>query len=368
MEENKKKHPGLWHNISTLRSFIRESLFVEMRKYAFLAPPDALNKFENDIIGKTLIFFDTETTGFKPSKYKGGSGQIIEIAAVAIPIDSLDTVPDFNSAGTFHFKIGLNPRNVDRFELAKLDREVSGEREKGYEPDPLPDILKMTGFFENVPVVIRNNECDVLSEFSQFISSYPNAILVAHNAAFDMKFVNTRLAACKQSALQNETFDTLKFFDFYLRPTADGVKKLIGTETNNPLLNQVKVSLKLGDVTKLFNLPMGKAHMALEDVKMTVRALYRAYKFLKVFYDNFSALIENAPDDQKAELQNLYDSILKGSYEARTNYLGDRDLRSTNPKVVASAEKKAQKSMAAKRKKRKQFRAKTSSGRGSQLF
>jgi hypothetical protein len=183
-----------------------------------------------------------------------------------------------------------------------------------------------------------------------------------------MKFVNTRLAACKQSALQNETFDTLKFFDFYLRPTADGVKKLIGTETNNPLLNQVKVSLKLGDVTKLFNLPMGKAHMALEDVKMTVRALYRAYKFLKVFYDNFSALIENAPDDQKAELQNLYDSILKGSYEARTNYLGDRDLRSTNPKVVASAEKKAQKSMAAKRKKRKQFRAKTSSGRGSQLF
>ncbi len=116
------------------------------------------------------IVFDTETTGFDPVK----GDRITEIGCVEV----IDYIP---TGRVFHSYI--NPQ-----------REVPEE------------VTKITGlttsFLSDKPLF-----CQIAEQFMEFIQ---DSKLIAHNASFDQKFINSELQISAFKALEKERFkDTL---------------------------------------------------------------------------------------------------------------------------------------------------------------
>lgn len=121
-------------------------------------------------MNKKLIFFDTETTGLSPDK----GDRIVEIGAIqmenGIILDE-----------TFHKYIHPD-RNIP-MESTKI-HGITNDKVK------------------NAP-----RFAEIVKDFLQFIEG---ATLVAHNANFDIKFINHELKLLGLSSLTNEVEDTLK--------------------------------------------------------------------------------------------------------------------------------------------------------------
>jgi DNA polymerase-3 subunit epsilon len=116
------------------------------------------------------IIFDTETTGLDP--YQGD--RLVEIGCVEL-------VNGFPSGKTFHAY--LNPER-DMPDQAFAVHGLSGE------------------FLKDKPLF-----ADVCEEFLVFVGDAP---LVAHNAMFDLGFINAELERCKKALVQRDRLvDTL---------------------------------------------------------------------------------------------------------------------------------------------------------------
>jgi DNA polymerase-3 subunit epsilon len=115
------------------------------------------------------ILFDTESTGFDP---KNGD-RLVEIAAIEIR--------------------GLMPTGRVWHEYINPDRDV-----------PL-EAFKVHGLDRNF---LRDKKRfpQVVDSFLEFIG---DAQLVAHNASFDMNFVNAELVRMKRAPLKNRSVDTV---------------------------------------------------------------------------------------------------------------------------------------------------------------
>ena len=116
------------------------------------------------------IVFDTETTGLDPI----GGDRVIEIAAIEIINDKL-------TDNSFH--VYINPeRDIpdSAFRVHGISRE----------------------FLLDKPIF-----CQVIDKFIEFIGEDP---IIAHNAEFDLKFINEELRRAGRSSLEkNVVIDTL---------------------------------------------------------------------------------------------------------------------------------------------------------------
>jgi DNA polymerase-3 subunit epsilon len=118
------------------------------------------------------IVFDTETTGIAPE----GGDRLVEIGCVEI----IDLVP---TGKTFHAYV--NP-----------ERDV---------PEEVVRVHGLTGHFLSAHKPFRHP--DVHEGFLDFIEDAP---LIAHNAAFDRRFINAELARLERTLLPEDRFiDTL---------------------------------------------------------------------------------------------------------------------------------------------------------------
>lgn len=117
------------------------------------------------------ILFDTETTGFYP--YQGD--EIISIAAVVV------------QDGKVH------------------EDQVFDELVNPYRSIP-PAVQELTGITDDM-VADQRGICCVLSDFLDFIG---DSVLVAHNAEFDLAFLNIKLNWYTQTEIYNPVIDTYK--------------------------------------------------------------------------------------------------------------------------------------------------------------
>ncbi len=117
------------------------------------------------------ILFDTETTGFYP--YQGD--EIISIAAVVVENGQIREDLIFNEL--------VNP----------------------YRGIP-PAIQELTGITAEM-VSDKRHVCAVLNDFLDFIG---DSVLVAHNAEFDLAFINIKLNWYTQTEIYNQVIDTYK--------------------------------------------------------------------------------------------------------------------------------------------------------------
>lgn len=118
------------------------------------------------------IVFDTETTGFDPEK----GDKVVEIGAIRI----YDKMRSEDPRDTFH--VLVNPERDIPEEVVKV-HGITNEKVK------------------DAPVF-----ADVADDFLAFIGDAP---LVAHNASFDMKFLNAELEQMGRETLSNKVVDTL---------------------------------------------------------------------------------------------------------------------------------------------------------------
>lgn len=117
------------------------------------------------------ILFDTETTGFYP--YQGD--EIISIAAVVVENGKICEDQFFNEL--------VNP----------------------YRSIP-PAVSKLTGITDEMVAGARGI-CCVLNDFLDFIG---DSVIVAHNAEFDLAFINIKLSWYTQTEVYNPVIDTYK--------------------------------------------------------------------------------------------------------------------------------------------------------------
>lgn len=119
--------------------------------------------------GVTFIAFDTETTGLNSN-----SDRIIEIGAVK-----------FDKTGILDkFETLVNPQKAIPAECSEINH-ITNE------------------MIKDAPLTQK-----ALKDFSDFIK---DGILIAHNATFDLNFLNEELERAKLPLIKNKALDTLNF-------------------------------------------------------------------------------------------------------------------------------------------------------------
>ena len=215
---------------------------------------DLLDGYANN----TWIFFDTETTGMHP-----GSAQLTEIGAIAV--DPNAWLSDASVLGQFNEKISLDPDTLKAISQ-QHDRpeEVGGKS--------IQDLLSMTRYGESDREY--GNEQGILDKFYEFVEGFPEPLLVAQNASFDLKFLNVRSSG---KLPRYPVLDTMQLMKYYLVPL---LKTQVSAEDGDPeaqaLLDKLYVkkgnwgyhSTSMGVVSDAYGISIDDWHNALADVKM----------------------------------------------------------------------------------------------------
>lgn len=226
-----------------------------------------LLKWFTDHSNHTFVFFDTETTGLK----REGGNQLTQVGAIAAY---------------------FNPETLRFVETAKFNKhvrlgsEIQGQldAEKDLEiPDDPKELGKMLGTSKRA--ILKYNhydieksaeydeELNVLAEFQDFLDEQGRVVLLAHNAPFDLSFVEVS-QMFKDADI--EVFDTLAFFKkvFYpiltrISSSSDRDKNLLdkfGEKKSGALVNLVKGFSSPAELEAKINM----AHEAVQDCRNTM--------------------------------------------------------------------------------------------------
>lgn len=238
-----------------------------------------------DLYSHTIIFFDTETTGLV-SKYN----QLTEIGAICV-------VPELSGRSKivdqFNMLVTLSDyikKRADREESQKAAAEAAGQKYKYGKTTK--EILTMTNYYTNLEKVPASREKVVIEQFNKFIEDMYNKykkpiLLVAHNAPFDMKFINTRAEKMKASRIaRHKVMDSLKFIYDYYYPMMIAAGSIEENPTNEPLIAKdksgevtqtkygtPKMSFRLGNLSTKFNISAENWHTAIADVEMLMKVM-----------------------------------------------------------------------------------------------
>jgi len=249
-----------------LREYIRHCLLTE-NKLSGRTIEGVLTLLDG-YADNTWIFFDTETTGMHPN-----TSQLTEIGAIAV--NPNDWEANASVLGEFNEKIKLEQKTLDKIEKQK-SKGIDDEGAK--KKMSVTDILSMTRYGESGGSY--GDEQAVLDNFFEFMDSFPNPLLVAQNASFDLKFINVRSDG---RLPKYPVIDTMQLMQYYLVPL---LKTQVAAEEGDPqaqdLLNKLYTkrgnwgyhSVSMGVVSKAYGISIDDWHNALADVKMMME-MYR---------------------------------------------------------------------------------------------
>lgn len=305
--------------IYTFKQYLKEGKFEKGKGTV----QDIINKVK----GKTIIVFDTETTGLDP---KRDFTMITELAAQA-----------YNDQGkiidTYHKKATLIPEVHDRmkeesemqeklknplewnpntvyhqkdvvkygvFDSGKYEGKdilwISRTDNKGSEPnDKNPDWLKFNYSKKTIKDLLDMTEYydentsfeeikEVLIGFKKWVDSFKNPVLVAHNARFDMYQVNAGLTKIdKKQKIKSEVLDTLTLSKNYLIPLLNKLDSE-GLPEASKALKILKGGSKtpknnLGVLGKLFDVKPTHWHSGISDVEQLAGILFKLIDYLKMY-------------------------------------------------------------------------------------
>ena len=246
-----------WRGYLLSESYILDEDFFEASIQQLF---DKLKDFGDN----TWIFFDTETTGFKPE-----SAQLTEIGAISAKPDNWQFTEVEAKQGIFYDKIKLNPETLAGFE-ASDDPNIKYPLELTRYGMPSDE------YREKYPKGMPSEE-DILRQFVSYLESQPNPVLVAQNAEFDVNFIQKRadLYNIPVDMRAYPIFDTMMLIKLWhnslIKTLADS-----GDERAQTILQALTLTGKFGDYVSASMGPVSKAyeistddwHNALADVKM----------------------------------------------------------------------------------------------------
>ena len=173
--------------------------------------------------GRPFVAFDTETTGLKAE-----NDELLEIGAIK-----------FNKDGP----IGES--------FNRLIKPVK----------PITPFITSINHIDDEMVRDCPPAAEVVKSFSEYVGK--KAILVAHNARFDVKFVNASLIRAGLPQLKNMTVDTLTFSRW--------AYPLLANEAE-------KGQYKLQSLAKRFGIEVFNAHRAEDDARVCMELFLRILK------------------------------------------------------------------------------------------
>jgi len=255
-----------------------------------------------DSRNKIWIFFDTETTGLKPEKEYN---QITQLAAIAVDTKGFDENQEPQIVGQINIKINLADRTrgfMDWEKKKQAERAAAGEKSSFM---TIPQIFSMTGY--GVPKNPRTREKkgiapefrfhsmeEALTKFNEFVEQYPDRVLVAQNAPFDVGYLNEMHQRYGIPVLNDAVLDTVPVFKMFITPALKQFKA--DEEQGNTLSDQDKrILTKLTAINKAgapyFTVSLGKLidafdvvnkgwHDALADVNMLMLVLKAVINYL----------------------------------------------------------------------------------------
>jgi DNA polymerase III epsilon subunit-like protein len=237
---------------------------------------DSLNNYIDYIetVGKTFIFFDTETTGLNQKE-----DQITQISAIACD----GTSDNFAELETFSAKLSLNDDIKNRM-ISGTDQNK--EWIKKYASDRFKepvDVLRMTRYGERHGKY--SEEKSKLREFIDWIVKFEDPVLVAQNSKFDMKFLS-------RAGIKNiyPVMDTMVMLRLFFLPILRKLSKQYPKKwykKRDSLLKPKRTgkgkyySVSLGTVAPILGINIEGWHDALADVRATIELVRKIYLFLK---------------------------------------------------------------------------------------
>lgn len=266
-------------NESFLHDVITGSDFVEY----------VTNEFNN----RTLIWFDTETSGLNHQKFRH---QINQLAAIATSAKVSDRgTCEFPELGSYSQKTKLNQetldlKNTQHPEDIETKFTKTGRPTKEY-AKTMDFVLHMTRYGEHHGDYISEDQ--MLNDFHQFIlemcekNGNKPPMLIAQNASFDMEFLSRASEYWKGERIFNDykVFDTMimlqKFWvpilfhrmkrnDYQDKNRAWEIKKALGWGFKG------LPSVSLGKVAKALNIEPKGWHDARADVDMMIQVTKQA--------------------------------------------------------------------------------------------
>ena len=304
----------------TLRRIIKEELQAvldeDYSQISNMTPGDALAYMEEHLNGRTWVFWDLETIGFK--------GQITQYGALAFKIEDLAGPAPTQPIDSFEMNVKLNSTTVETMQReeeilsradeiynAEIDAYENGEevskdfklvrsarraKEQG-RPYTVRDMLEYT---QHVPSETDVEERDALQLFVDWFTSLEGPLVSAgHNImSFDRRRImeeGVRLNIDVSAFEQLDTFDTLNFQrELFQHIARDRMEK--GHEGFEAFFTaaQKKVKGELQDYMKfsgklqtMMNSPYGpgpdyvQLHTAVDDTRQMVNAFFKIYAHVR---------------------------------------------------------------------------------------
>lgn len=182
-------------------------------------PGEKLLKWFLDRANHTFVFFDTETTGLHRSL--PDVDQITQISAIACEMN-METLRFFE-VGRFDRTIKLTQGLIDYMdrEPEEPNKEEDPEGHKKWEHRSRKRILKMNHYdFANSDE--REDETKALSDFDNFLNQYGKLTMIAHNAPFDLKWIQFHDIFAN---VNHEVIDSMQFFKRFFFPILNNLSQ-----------------------------------------------------------------------------------------------------------------------------------------------
>lgn len=231
------------------------------------------------IQGKTIVVFDTETSGLSVLL---PWVQVTEIAAVAIDGDT------GKELGKFHRKIRLTPQTRDEItrERSVSTKDDSGARE-GPKAPSIQRLFKMSRYGDKNAQFSEIKR--VYQDWVDWLNQFDKPVMVAQNAAFDMTHM---FAPLKKFGIARpnigEVIDTMVLARTWIYPLLKAAAQA-GDTASEEMLKAFDVmrgerksqSFALNNLGKAFKVDATHWHSGISDTLQTLGIFQAMMKFLK---------------------------------------------------------------------------------------
>ena len=220
---------------------------------------------------KTYIVFDTETVGLNPAD---NGCQILTLSAGVVDMESNTVTVEFDRY------CHLTTQVVAKMQLEKclgVDTEIKYAT--------VTDCIERSGWNKNHNK--DGTEKEVLQTFYCYVTSHSDPVLMAYNATFDMKWVNSRLKHYELPILEVEVIDVMETARVELEPVLDE-KSDNGDIKAKQMLDYVTKktekrtwrSYSLENMAKMFGVYEMEAHESHADVIMAGKVFINIKNFI----------------------------------------------------------------------------------------